>query len=82
MEPIAFAGADHRRWPAVEPEGLVVVLGALVPVALHHLDLLGRRDNDLLVHVPDGFVGHDENRHPVGLRQVEGLDRQVETFLG
>ena len=81
MEAIAVPRLDHGGDSTIELIGPVVLLGAGEVIALHHLDLLGGRDDHLLMHVADRFIGHDEHRHAVGFRQVEGLYGQIETLL-
>ena len=60
---------------------LVLTRLLLGPAPLRDLQLVGGRDDDLLGHVADDLVEHHDDRHPVLLGEVEGLDREVEALL-
>src|SRR3990172_7705531 len=82
VEVVPIARTHHGMAAlAVELVGAAVFLGAAVVIARNDLDLVGWRDNHFFMHVADGLVGQDDDRNPVELRQVEGLDGEVETFL-
>ena len=82
---VAVHPAEIRhRQPTVLPGQIGMVVDSLLDrrsQPIHQRQLADFRDDQPLTHVRHDFVEQENNRRPVGLRHVEGIDRHFEDVL-
>ncbi len=83
VDAVAFTGNGHgRNTVGARFKGLETVLPSPGPWAGDGMNGFGFGNHHPLAQVADHFIGHDQDRYPVGFTQVESVNGLVEKLLG